>query len=111
MVAGADAWAQAGLLYDVDDVGVAWLRLNRPDKRNAMDHYPGGAGPNGMGLRDALLEAIQEATEDKTVKVAVITGNGPSFSAGADLRQSGGGFEIPEERRRLPTVARDDGIL
>jgi 2-(1,2-epoxy-1,2-dihydrophenyl)acetyl-CoA isomerase len=104
------AWDQAGLRYEVVD-GVAWLRLNRPDRANAMDHYPGGNGPDGMGLRDALLFAIRDASEDPDVKVAVITGNGRTFSAGADLRQPGGALEIPEERRRPGTVARDDGVL
>jgi len=104
------AWEQAGLLYEVVD-RVAWLRLNRPDRANAMDHYPGGNGPNGMGLRDALLEAIKDATEDKHVAVGVITGNGKTFSGGADLRQPGGALEIPADRRRATTVGRDDGIL
>ena len=90
------AWEQAGLLYTVAD-GVAWLRMNRPDRANAMDHYPGGNGPNGMGLRDALLDAIADATEDRDVKVAVITGTGRTFSGGADLRQPGGTLEIPED--------------
>ena len=89
--------------------GVAWLRLNRPQRRNAMDHYPGGQGPDGMGLRDALLDAVRDASEDKAVKVAVITGNGSVFSAGADLKAEA--LEIPPERRRPPTVARDDGLL
>jgi 2-(1,2-epoxy-1,2-dihydrophenyl)acetyl-CoA isomerase len=104
------AWDEAGLRYEVVD-GVAWLRLNRPDRANAMDHYPGGNGPDGMGLRDALLSAIHDATEDPDVKVGVITGTGKTFSAGADLRQPGGALEIPEARRRPATVARDDGIL
>ncbi len=108
MATDVDAWAQAGLNYERVD-GVAWLRLNRPQRRNAMDHYPSGQGPDGMGLRDALIEAIRDATEDKSVKVAVITGNGSVFSAGADLKAEG--LEIPPERRRLPTVARDDGII
>ncbi|MBO0729803.1 MAG: enoyl-CoA hydratase/isomerase family protein [Acidimicrobiaceae bacterium] len=110
MKAEAEAWAQAGLLYEVVDE-VAWLRLNRPEKRNALDHYPGGSGPDGMGLRDALLFAIRNASEDKGVKAAVITANGSVFSAGADLRQPGGALEIPADRRRGPTVARDDGVL
>jgi len=103
-------WESAGLLYEVAD-GVAWLRMNRPDRANAMDHYPTGGGLDGMGLRDALLEAIHDATEDKGVKAAVITGSGSTFSAGADLRQAGGALEIPAERRRPATVARDDGML
>jgi hypothetical protein len=53
-----DAWAQAGLHHEVVD-GVAWLRMNRPERRNAMDHYPGGSGPGGMGLRDALFSPFK----------------------------------------------------
>jgi 2-(1,2-epoxy-1,2-dihydrophenyl)acetyl-CoA isomerase len=108
MATDMDAWAQAGLIYEQQE-GVAWLRLNRPERRNAMDHYPSGQGPNGMGLRDALLEAVRNATEDKSVRVAVITGTGSVFSAGADLKAEA--IEIPPERRRPPTVARDDGLL
>jgi 2-(1,2-epoxy-1,2-dihydrophenyl)acetyl-CoA isomerase len=108
MVTDVDAWAQAGLSYELSE-GVAWLRLNRPQRRNAMDHYPGGQGPNGMGLRDALLEAIRDVTENKAVRVAVITGVGSVFSAGADLKSEP--LEIEPERRRPPTVARDDGLL
>jgi 2-(1,2-epoxy-1,2-dihydrophenyl)acetyl-CoA isomerase len=105
-----EGWANAGLLYEAAD-GVAWLRLNRPDRANAMDHYPTGGGPDGMGLRDALLAAIHDVSEDRAVKVAVITGSGSTFSAGADLRQEGGALEIPADRRRPSTVARDDGML
>jgi 2-(1,2-epoxy-1,2-dihydrophenyl)acetyl-CoA isomerase len=112
VTASTKAWDEAGLQYQVTGEGVAWLRLNRPHKRNAMDHYPAGNGPDGMGLRDALLEAIHEVSEDPAVKVAVITGNGTAFSSGADITQPGGPFEIPAERRRpFPQVARDDGIL
>jgi 2-(1,2-epoxy-1,2-dihydrophenyl)acetyl-CoA isomerase len=108
VAADVDAWAQAGLMYELSE-GVAWLRLNRPERRNAMDHYPGGQGPHGMGLRDALLEAIRNVTENKAAKVAVITGNGSVFSAGADLKVEA--LEIEPEHRRNPTVARDDGLL
>ena len=111
MTAKVEDWDAAGLQYEVED-GVAWLRLNRPRKRNAMDHYPPRNGPDGMGLRDALLEAIHEVSEDLAVKVAVITGNGTAFSSGADITQPGGPFEVPPERRRkAPHTARDDGIL
>ncbi len=107
---GPEAWAQAGLLYEVDD-GVATLRMNRPEARNAMDHYPGGQGPDGMGLRDALLFAVHEASQDARIKAAIITGNGRAFSAGADLRQPGGPIEIPLEKQRNASLSRDDGIL
>ncbi|HLG68116.1 MAG TPA: enoyl-CoA hydratase/isomerase family protein [Acidimicrobiales bacterium] len=101
MVARVEEWEAAGLLYEVDD-GVAWLRLNRPQKRNAIDRP----------LRNALLAAIHEVSEDPTVKVAVVTANGSAFSSGADLTQEGGPLEVPPERRRpAPNTARDDGIL
>jgi 2-(1,2-epoxy-1,2-dihydrophenyl)acetyl-CoA isomerase len=95
------AWDAAGLQYELAD-GVAWLRLNRPDKRNAIDRP----------LRIALLAAIHEVTENPDARVAVITGNGKAFSSGADLTQEGGPIEVPPERRREgPNLSRDDGLL
>ena len=96
-----DEWGVAGLEYQVDG-GVVWLRLNRPHKRNAIDRP----------LRSALLGAILDVSEDIEVKVAVITGNGPVFSSGADLTQEGGPTQVPPHRRRpAPNTARDDNIL
>ena len=95
-------WKESGLLYEVDDHGVAWLRLNRPDKRNAIDRP----------LRTALLDAFDELSEDPTVKVAVITGTGTAFCSGADVTQDGGPIEIPPDRRMTgPNGPRDDGLL
>ena len=94
------SFADRGLEYSVTDEGVAWLRLNRPEKRNAIDRP----------LRTAIIEAIEEVTEDPEVRVAVITGNGRAFSSGADLTQEGGPIEVPPERRRA-NGGREDGIL
>lgn len=100
-VADPSRWDDQGLQYEVVDQ-VAWLRLNRPEKRNAMDRP----------LRSALLEAVQEVNEDPGVRVAVITGNGPSFSSGADLTQPGGPIEVPPERRvEGPNGSRHDGLM
>jgi len=102
MVADIKGWDSAGLSYEVDDDGAAWLRLNRPDKRNAIDRP----------LRAALLEAIHEVSEDPRVRAAVITGNGVAFSSGADLTQEGGPAQIPPERRREGrNGSRTDGLL
>ncbi|MGX7681824.1 enoyl-CoA hydratase/isomerase family protein [Jatrophihabitans sp. DSM 45814] len=102
MTADVKSWDDAGLQYEVED-GVAWLRLNHPDKRNAIDRP----------MRIALLAAIHEVTEDPAVRAAVITGNGKAFSSGADLTQEGGPLEVPPERRRSegPNVSRDDGLM
>jgi 2-(1,2-epoxy-1,2-dihydrophenyl)acetyl-CoA isomerase len=94
-------WAARGLEYSVADDGVAWLRLNRPEKRNAIDRP----------LRTSIIEAVREATEDPAVRCGVITGNGSAFSSGADLTQEGGAIEIPPERWRTSSLARDDGML
>lgn len=93
-------WGARGLGYVVDD-GVAWLRLQRAHKRNAIDRP----------LRTALLEAFEEVEVDPAVRVAVITGEGSAFSSGADMTQDGGPIEIPAERLR-PGIAgiRDDGM-
>jgi 2-(1,2-epoxy-1,2-dihydrophenyl)acetyl-CoA isomerase len=101
MVADVSGWEKAGLQYEVDD-GVAWLRLNRPHKRNAIDRP----------LRSALLAAVLEVSEDIDVRAAVITGNGVAFSSGADLTQEGGAVEVPPERRYAgPNGPRADGLL
>jgi 2-(1,2-epoxy-1,2-dihydrophenyl)acetyl-CoA isomerase len=100
-MADVASWERRGLVYEVDDIGVAWLRLNRPEKRNAIDR----------GLRTSLLEAFDEVSEDPAVKVAVITATGTAFSSGADITQEGGPIEVPPERR-VPEVnwARDDAL-
>ncbi len=54
---------------------VRTLRLNRPDKRNALN----------AELVAALREALHAAEADEGIRVVVLTGNGSAFSAGADL--------------------------
>jgi 2-(1,2-epoxy-1,2-dihydrophenyl)acetyl-CoA isomerase len=96
------SWQAAGLEYAIDDHGVAWLRMNRPEKRNAIDRP----------LRTALLEAFHEVSEDPAVKVAVVTGTGTAFSSGADITQEGGALELPPERWTSGSnLPRDDGLL
>jgi enoyl-CoA hydratase/carnithine racemase len=56
--------------------GVAWVTLNRPDRRNAID------GPMRVALRSVLAEL--DAADD--VRVVVLTGAGSAFCAGVDLK-------------------------
>ncbi|QEX21930.1 enoyl-CoA hydratase [Hypericibacter adhaerens] len=51
------------------------LVLNRPEKHNAFDEVQ----------IDELTRAIDEAENDPSVRLLVLTANGKSFSAGADL--------------------------
>lgn len=64
------------LLFDLTDK-VAVITLNRPEVRNAMNRE----------LSGALVEALQRVHEDSDIRVAVITGAGRTFSAGADLKE------------------------
>jgi len=53
------------------------LTLNRPEKRNALDH----------ALTEALLRELHAADADAGVSCIVLTGAGPGFCAGADITE------------------------
>jgi 2-(1,2-epoxy-1,2-dihydrophenyl)acetyl-CoA isomerase len=63
------------VLLRVDDDGVAWITLNRPDRLNAF------AGD----MRTRLHDAIDAAASSDAVRVIVITGAGRGFCTGADV--------------------------
>jgi enoyl-CoA hydratase len=63
-----------GLVVERDD-HVVLLRLNRPEKRNAVD----------SALSSALDAALRDASADDAVRAVVLTGTGSAFCAGADL--------------------------
>ncbi len=67
-------WNWELVQYDVQE-RVAYITMNRPDKRNAL---------NPQMVRE-LSEAFSRAENDRKVRVVVLTGAGPAFSAGADL--------------------------
>lgn len=54
---------------------VAYIRMNRPDKLNAID----------VEMRDELWRMFHEVNDNPDIWVAVITGSGRSFSVGHDL--------------------------
>ena len=56
---------------------VLWLTLNRPRQRN----------PLSSQMLAALTDAVERANDAPDVRVIVITGSGPVFSAGNDLRE------------------------
>jgi enoyl-CoA hydratase/carnithine racemase len=55
--------------------GVATLRLNRPEKKNALS----------ISMYAALADAIEEAERDDSVGVLFLCGAGENFTAGNDL--------------------------
>ena len=65
------------LSYELRD-GVAFLRMNRPDKHNAFNRE----------LSLAVCEAIDAAETDGDVRAIVLTGTGKAFCAGADMNEA-----------------------
>ncbi|MGD8833180.1 MAG: enoyl-CoA hydratase-related protein, partial [Pseudomonadales bacterium] len=66
-------------LYEVREGG-AWIRLNRPEKRNALSAM----------LITEVYDHLTAANADDAVRCIVITGNGPGFCSGADLKDDRG---------------------
>lgn len=57
--------------------GIAWVTLNRPEKRNAMS----------PGLNAEMIEVVDALEVDPRCQVFVLTGAGDSFSSGMDLKE------------------------
>ena len=51
--------------------GVLEIRLNRPEKKNALTR----------AMYDAMAEAFAQVDADPTLRVALLTGTGDSFSS------------------------------
>jgi enoyl-CoA hydratase/carnithine racemase len=64
------------VIYEVTD-RVAWLTMNRPQARNALNE----------ALREGLRDAFARFAADDSARVAVLRGAGPVFCAGADLKE------------------------
>lgn len=82
----------APVLLSEDSGGVRVLTLNRPDKRNALD----------SALTFALVEAFESAEADETVRAIILTGAGPAFSAGADMRE----FQVEADGNKVLSAER-----
>jgi enoyl-CoA hydratase/carnithine racemase len=83
------------------------IRLDRDDKRNAMDHAM------TLGL-DAAMNRLED--EDQWW-CGVLTGNGRAFSAGSDLAdpdrnhtERGGPYGLIRRERRKPLIAAVNGL-
>ncbi len=72
--------SESAVLFNVEG-GVATITLNRPDQMNSI---------NG-DLSRGLMDALQQVRDRDDIRVAVLTGNGRAFCAGADLRSRADG--------------------
>lgn len=55
--------------------GIAWVTMNRPQKRNAINKQ----------MITEMSEAFRRAENNEDVRVIILNGEGPCFSAGHDL--------------------------
>jgi len=76
------------LLFVENEGSVRILRLNRPDKLNALN----------TELTQALLDALEAADADESVRAVILTGEGRGFCAGADLAEF---KDLTPERQHL----------
>ncbi len=67
-------WSTVNVAFEE---GIAWVRLNRPEKRNAMSPT----------LNREMLDVLESLEFDDRAKVLVLTGEGESFTAGMDLKE------------------------
>ena len=75
--------------YEVDG-GIAWVRFNRPEKRNAMSRQ----------LNRQMMRVLDEIEYRDDVGVLVLAGEGEAWSAGMDLQEY---FREPEAEG-LPAI-------
>jgi len=75
--------------YERDELGVAQLTLNRPDKLNAVN----------LQMRDELWSALRAYRDDPDARALVVRGAGSAFSAGADISEFGTAPSYVEARR------------
>jgi enoyl-CoA hydratase/carnithine racemase len=81
------------LLYETRD-RIAYVTLNRPEARNAVDPE----------LHELLWNAWEDFRDDDSLDVAIVTGAGDAFCAGADLKT----FIPPWIKDATPRKVRDN---
>ena len=65
------------ILVETAEDGIATVTLNRPEKRNALS----------LDVMRELIAAFEAIGAERSVKVVILRGLGPAFSAGHDLRE------------------------
>jgi len=78
------------VLFSSED-GVATITLNRPEARNALN----------LEMCEALIDVSRKASSDQEIKLVLVRARGPSFCAGADLKEREGMNELQVRNRRM----------
>jgi enoyl-CoA hydratase/carnithine racemase len=84
------------VVYRLED-GVAWLVIDRPEARNAINR----------AVADGLWDGFRRFEGDPAAAVLVLTGAGEAFCAGADLKEMAAqGLKVPP-RDMTPNLGRN----
>lgn len=75
MATHSDPWGK-NVLVEFDD-GIAWVYLNRPEKRNAMS----------PALNTEMRATVEALATDDRCGVFILSGKGDAFAAGMDLEE------------------------
>ncbi|MEQ5869070.1 enoyl-CoA hydratase/isomerase family protein [Sagittula sp. NFXS13] len=76
--------------------GVAIIRINRPERRNALS----------SALRADIAQAVAELDADAEVRCIILTGDEKAFAAGADLSEIAEARPMAEVFDRMPVAKR-----
>lgn len=66
------------------DPPVLTIQLNRPDAMNALN----------ITLMKELVEALERADQDESIRAIILTGNDRAFAAGADIKEMAGASAV-----------------
>ncbi|OZC63597.1 hypothetical protein CH306_26315 [Rhodococcus sp. 15-725-2-2b] len=88
---------ESAVLWDRGSDGVGRIRLNRPEKFNALNEE----------AFDELFRIQAEIAEDPDVRAVLLTGEGSSFCAGADLDYVNTALASPGDFRRFTNRLRE----
>lgn len=89
---------QQAITTEIDDRGVATIRLNRPQLHNAFDDI----------VIAELINAFEAIQKNDQVRVLILAANGKSFCAGADLNwmKKMASYSFEENKRDADQLAR-----
>jgi enoyl-CoA hydratase/carnithine racemase len=98
--------AKAPVDVSVDAKGIAHVRLNRPDKLNALD----------MTMFEQLTKTARDLQSDRSLRAVILSGNGRAFSTGLDVKSilrnnPNASIERLLERNGKSNLAQDVGYI
>ena len=74
------------VIYEMDELGIVTLTLNRPESRNPL---------TDADMLEGVLAALARLERDEQARVAILTGAGSAFSSGGKMQamREGGGLK------------------